>query len=208
MPGAIAIVPAEERRVARGDGAATRVGAQEVEVPAVSLQRDQEAGDPLVKIHAELLVWTTSRPLATELGFDQHTTGALASHAGPAHAGPAIAVIVHPERTTTLDLAGVARIYLRQRRFWDDGEAIVALNQPPGSAIREEFFRAVVGSGSASLGDYWNELYFHGIFPPIALSSTGAVKRYITSNRNAIGYVDETDVDSSVRVVLMVHDAH
>lgn len=28
-------------------------------------------------IHAEPLVWTTSRPLATELGFDQHTTGAM-----------------------------------------------------------------------------------------------------------------------------------
>jgi hypothetical protein len=28
-------------------------------------------------IHAEPLVWTTSRPLTTEMGFDQHTTGAM-----------------------------------------------------------------------------------------------------------------------------------
>jgi ABC-type phosphate transport system substrate-binding protein len=133
---------------------------------------------------------------------------ALAFRVSPAHAEAPIAVIIHPKRTATLDRTDVARIYLRQRRFWDDGEAIVALNQPPGSAIREEFFRKVVGSDSASLGDYWNELYFHGVFPPIALSSTEAVKRYIASNRNAIGYVYESEVDSSVRVVLIVRDKH
>src|SRR5262249_42430831 len=50
MPGTIAILPSEQRWIACRDGAAARVGAEEVEIAAVALQGYQEARDPLVKI--------------------------------------------------------------------------------------------------------------------------------------------------------------
>lgn len=43
--------------------------------------------------------------------------------------GKTLVVIVHPARKVQLDLEDVARIYLKKRRFWDDGQPIVALNQ-------------------------------------------------------------------------------
>ena len=113
----------------------------------------------------------------------------------------ALAIVVHPERAAALDIEDVARIYLRKRRFWDDGTPIVALNREPGTAARAEFSRRVLRAEPAQLEEYWNHKYFEGVFPPTVLSSCAAVKRYVAADRNAIGYVD-CEVDDSVRVVL------
>jgi ABC-type phosphate transport system substrate-binding protein len=113
-----------------------------------------------------------------------------------------LVVIVHPQRTAALAIDDVRRIYLGGRRFWDDGSTIVAFNLPAGTPVRERFSRRVLHGDSAQLAAYWNERYFHGMFPPAVLSSSDAVKRYVASEPGAIGYIEATEVDSSVRVVL------
>ena len=116
----------------------------------------------------------------------------------------ALAIVVHPERAGTLDIEDVARIYLRKRRFWDDGTPIVALNREPGTAMRVAFSRRVLHADPPRLQAYWDQQYFAGIFPPSVLSSGAAVKRYVAADRDAIGYIEWSEVDDSVRVVLKV----
>jgi ABC-type phosphate transport system substrate-binding protein len=113
-----------------------------------------------------------------------------------------LAIIVNRERRTNLTRDDVASIFLKKRRFWEDGAPIVALNRESDSAARDTFSRVVLGTSSGRLAAYWNEQYFHGIFPPATLESSAAVKRYVASDRNAIGYVDATEVDDTVHVVL------
>jgi ABC-type phosphate transport system substrate-binding protein len=98
----------------------------------------------------------------------------------------------------------IGGIYLKKRRFWDGGDPIVPLNREASSAARETFSRRVLGGGSAAFVGYWNDQYFHGVFPPTTLSSSDAVKRYVAADRNAIGYIWSTEVDDSVRVLLRV----
>lgn len=121
--------------------------------------------------------------------------------AAPA-AGPPLVVVVHPSRTEPLTREDVSRIFLRRRRFWNDGSQIVPLNREPGSRPRELFSTLVLGEESRRLAAYWNERYFQGVFPPTVLSSAAAVKRYVASDARAIGYLEEDDVDASVRVAL------
>jgi ABC-type phosphate transport system substrate-binding protein len=113
-----------------------------------------------------------------------------------------LAVIVHPSRTTRMNRTEVARIYLRTQRFWGDGQPIVAINREAGSRAREQFSERVLGSETSWLPAYWNEQYFQGVFPPATLSSGAAVKRFVASDRNAIGYIEAGEVDESVTVVL------
>jgi ABC-type phosphate transport system substrate-binding protein len=115
-----------------------------------------------------------------------------------------LAVVVHRDRQATLSVEELRNVFLKKRRFWDDGAPIVPLNREPGSVERETFSRRVLGGASATLMSYWNREYFHGIFPPATLSSADAVKRYVAADRNAVGYVAVDDVDASVRVVLRV----
>lgn len=113
-----------------------------------------------------------------------------------------VAVIVHPERRTELSPDEVAQIYLRRKRFWDDGTTIVPLNLPSQAPLRARFSQLVLNQTGPRLADYWNRLYFDGILPPATLASTEAVRRYVASDPNAIGYVPVSEVDGSVRVVM------
>lgn len=115
---------------------------------------------------------------------------------------PRIAVIVHPERHAELSTEELAQIYLRRKRFWNDGDTIVPLNLPFGAPLRTRFSKQVLHLTEARLADYWNRQYFQGILPPTTLASTEAVRRYVASEPNAIGYLPVSEVDESVRVIL------
>ncbi len=124
--------------------------------------------------------------------------------AAPGVAGESgrVAVIAHPSRRAELSVDLVSQIYLRRKRFWDDGTAIVPLNLPAGTALRETFTRSVLEQSETRLAEYWNRQYFYGVLPPATLASTQAMIRYVASDPSAIGYAPETEVDDSVRVVL------
>jgi ABC-type phosphate transport system substrate-binding protein len=113
-----------------------------------------------------------------------------------------LAVIVHPSRAGALTREAVQRIFQKRQRFWDDGHAIVAINQEVATPAREVFTRLVFGADASRLAAYWNEQYFHGVLPPIILGSEEAVVRYVASRPDAIGYVDTRHVDTSVAVAL------
>jgi hypothetical protein len=46
-----------------------------------------------------------------------------------------VVVIVHPRRTSQLSLEDVAQIYLKRRRFWEDGSPVVPLNLSSGTPL-------------------------------------------------------------------------
>jgi ABC-type phosphate transport system substrate-binding protein len=115
---------------------------------------------------------------------------------------PRLVVIVHPTRQAELSPELLAQIYLRRKRFWDDGTPIVPLNLEAGAALRAAFSRAVLRQSETRLADYWNRQYFYGVLPPATLASPQAVVRYVAAEPNALGYVSVEDADASVRVVL------
>lgn len=120
----------------------------------------------------------------------------------PAIGGEArIVVIVHPERETSTTPAELRRIWLRQRRLWDDGSAIVPVSREPGAETRARFELEVLHRSPEWLARYWGERYFEGVLPPITFVSDEAVRRYVAAHRDAIGYVAAAAADGSVRIV-------
>lgn len=115
-----------------------------------------------------------------------------------------IAVIVHAERSISLDREAVAQIYLKRRRYWAGGDPILPINREAGSDIRDAFNRRVLGLDDSRLGVYWNREYFRGVLPPATLASDEAIRRFVAGDRRAIGYVDPSVIDESVRVVLYI----
>ena len=119
-----------------------------------------------------------------------------------------LAVIVHRDRDVRPSLAELGQIYLKKRRFWDDGERIVPVNRNSGSQARREFTRIVFGATARQHEVYWNQQYFQGVLPPPTLASDEAVKLFVAGEPKAIGYVHPSVVDDSVRVVLrLLRDA-
>ena len=120
---------------------------------------------------------------------------------GDAGADQRLAVIVHRDRAIDLTVAELSQIYLKKRRYWPDGGPIIPINRDAASEIRARFSAAVFGPLVDRMAVYWKRLYFQGVLPPATLASAAAVKRFVASEPNAIGYVEADDVDDSVRVL-------
>lgn len=116
-----------------------------------------------------------------------------------------VKMIAHPTRPGGMTPAQARAIYLKQRLFWDDGQAIIPINLQAGSEARELFSERVFGQSSRRLATYWNQRYFEaGEFPPATLASEEAVVRFVADNPNAVGYVTTESVGDSVVVVLVL----
>lgn len=104
---------------------------------------------------------------------------------------------------TSLTAEQTAKIFLgKVDTFPDDGDA-VPIDQVEGSAIRDEFYSKVVHKSFSQVTAYWAKVIFTGDGrPPVMLESNVAVRKAIANNPNAIGYIDKSAVNRSVRVIL------
>lgn len=129
--------------------------------------------------------------------------GCLAGSGLPAAEQAPIAVVVArdgPEQA--LDKDALARIFLRKTLFWANRLAVQPVNLAASHPLRRLFSERVAGLDPEELEDYWNDQYFHGVFPPYSVASEEAVLRYVAESAGAIGYVSACAVDGRVKVLL------
>jgi|SRR5882724_3365208 len=121
--------------------------------------------------------------------------------AKPADAGD-FAVIVNKANPIAVDKATVARMFTGDKKSWEDGTAVAAVDLPEDNATRSAFSSEVLGKSVANVKAFWAQLIFSGKgLPPKALASDDDVKKFVSGNKGGIGYVKASAVDDSVKVV-------
>jgi ABC-type phosphate transport system substrate-binding protein len=103
---------------------------------------------------------------------------------------------------TPMDKETLARIFLRKKTFWDNGEAIVPVNLSASHPLRRLFSEQILGLDPEELDNYWNAQYFHGVFPPYVVASEEAMLRFVAQSAGAIGYVSACAADPRVKALL------
>ena len=125
---------------------------------------------------------------------------ATACLAGAAQAD--IAVVVNPANANVVSADDVSRLFLGRSASFADGSKATPLNLAEGQAARAEFDSKVLNRSAAQLKAYWSKLVFTGKgTPPKELADDAAVKAAVAADSSAIGYIDSSSVDSSVKVV-------
>lgn len=118
-------------------------------------------------------------------------------------AADVVAVVSAQSAVTTLSRDQIASIFLGRTGALPNGEPIVPIDQAEGSALRDEFYARFAGKSAAQIKAYWSKIIFTGRGrPPTALPDSMAVKQKLVENPHAIGYIDQSQVDDSVRVLL------
>ncbi len=113
-----------------------------------------------------------------------------------------LVVIVNPEGPDALSKSQVSKLYLGKAKKLPNGQKVTVLEHANGTADRQAFHAAVTGKTEAQLQAYWSRLVFTGKGrPPKILGSSSLIKNQVSANSAAIGYIDEAEVDSSVKVV-------
>jgi len=96
----------------------------------------------------------------------------------------------------------VTDIFLGKINRFPNGALAVPIDQAEGSPAREEFYVLYAGKSSAQVMSYWAKIIFTGRGqPPKAVASSIEVRKLLAANPQAIGYIERSAVDSSVKIL-------
>lgn len=117
--------------------------------------------------------------------------------------GSAIAgvVAIVNKANTTADKAMVGKLYTGEAKSWSDGSA-AKLYDLSNETEREAFCQAYTGKSAGAIKSTWAQAVFSGRgVPPKMLDSEADIKAEVAKDKNAVGYINESSVDGSVRAV-------
>ncbi len=113
-----------------------------------------------------------------------------------------VVVVVNPQNPIqTLKVDEVRDIFLGQSSEFPGGDLAIPADLPEG-ATRDAFYMKVADKSPQQMRAYWLKLIYTGKgIPPQKSSDSAALKKLISKNQGVIGYIDEKDIDNSVKVV-------
>jgi ABC-type phosphate transport system substrate-binding protein len=86
--------------------------------------------------------------------------------------------------------------------FLGKSTAMTPVDQAESSAIRGEFYKKLADKEASQVKAIWSKLVFTGKGTlPKEYPSSAEVKKAIAADTNAIGYIEKSAVDASVKVV-------
>ena len=108
-----------------------------------------------------------------------------------------VAVIVNPGNANPPSAEQISNIFLGK------STELAGIDLPDGNAVRSAFYQKVTGKDGAQLKSYWAKLVFTGKAQPLKEAASDAeMKKLVASDPKAIGYIDKSAVDGSVKMVL------
>ena len=86
--------------------------------------------------------------------------------------------------------------------FLGKNQALTPVDQVESAPIRAEFYKQATGRDLAQIKSTWSRLVFSGKGQaPKELADNAAVKKAVAADPKAVGYIDKSAVDGSVKVV-------
>lgn len=117
-----------------------------------------------------------------------------------------VAVIVNPKSPmASMTPEQVASVFMGKSNTLPSGATAVPADLPESAAVREQFYSKSANKTGAQVKATWARLTFSGkATPPKEMTSAADVKKFVASNPDAIGYIEKSAVDSTVKVVLII----
>lgn len=108
-----------------------------------------------------------------------------------------VVVVVNPKAAeAAMSKEQVAQFFLGK------SSSMTPVDQADSAPIRAEFYKKVADKDAAQAKALWSKLVFTGkATMPKEVADNAAVKAAVAANPKAIGYIDKSAVDSSVKVV-------
>lgn len=114
-----------------------------------------------------------------------------------------VVVIGHASGPDSLTINQVRNLYLNRSKALPDGQTAKPFELPEGHAARTEFHKKVTERNDAQLKAFWSKQVFTGRGqPPAEAGSTASMKAQVSSTPGSVGYIDASDVDDSVKILL------
>lgn len=87
--------------------------------------------------------------------------------------------------------------------FLGKSNQFTPIDQAKDSAIRVEFYEKVTNKSLAQVGAIWSKIAFSGKGePPKEMRNDAEVKKAVAADPSAIGYINKSALDATVKVLL------
>lgn len=108
-----------------------------------------------------------------------------------------VVVIVNPKAAEgSLSHDQVAQYFLGK------STSMTPIDQPESAAIRSEFYKKVTDKEPSQVKALWSKLVFTGkATMPKEVADSAAVKKAVAADPKAIGYIEKSALDASVKAV-------
>jgi len=115
-----------------------------------------------------------------------------------------IVIIANPASSAgELDAKTAKRLFLGKTKSVPDMNSVTLVGQTEASPTKAEFTQKVIKKTLTQYKSYWARMIFSGkAVPPKELAGDAEVKAYVASHADAVGYIDASSVDDSVKVLL------
>ena len=108
-------------------------------------------------------------------------------------------VVIVNLAAATISKEQIADLYLGRSDAW------TPIDQAVGSEIYVEFYKKVTGRDSAQVKAIWSRILFTGNgVPPKQLRDSAAVKKAVAANPKAVGYIEKSAIDASIKVAVSI----
>lgn len=123
----------------------------------------------------------------------------------PVFAGDIVVIVNNENSVSELSKREVIDLYMGKKLNFPDGENVNALDQEMDSDIRETFYKSLVNKSVPQVNAYWARLLFTGrVKPPKTLADSTEILQWVQNTPQAIGYIDSTLLDDSVKEVYRI----
>jgi ABC-type phosphate transport system substrate-binding protein len=111
-----------------------------------------------------------------------------------------LVIIVNPQNPATRMFPSQAAQF-----FLGGSVQFTPVEQAENSPIRAEFYKKVLEKTPSQVEAIWSKLLFTGkIKAPKECKSSAEVKKTVSENVNAIGYIEKAAVDDTVKVIATI----
>ena len=111
-----------------------------------------------------------------------------------------LVIVVNPKNPATRMFPSQAAQF-----FLGGSVMFVPVEQPENSPIRAEFYKKVLEKEPAQVQAIWSKIVFTGKGkPPKEAKNSAEVRKVVSENVNAIGYIEKDAVDDTVKVIATV----
>jgi len=117
-----------------------------------------------------------------------------------------VAVVVNKANpATTVTKGALGRYFLKKTTMWDTDIKIAPVDLPATDPVREEFSRTILGRTPRGVESHWiSQSLLGGKSAPEVVNNSTLVKKYVAADPGAIGYINISDLDDSVKRVVVV----
>ncbi|NRR29383.1 hypothetical protein HSX11_04210 [Oxalobacteraceae bacterium] len=120
-----------------------------------------------------------------------------ASAAAPAARAETVVIVNKANPATRMFHDQAAQFFLGKSAMF------TPVDQPEGSAIRMDFYPKVADKDAAQVKALWSKLVFTGKgTAPKEYASNAEVRKAVAADPKAIGYIDKSALDDSVKAIL------